>query len=331
MRVQARENEGMKRCKCVSDIVEEADRLLFHELDCIHSKDAEYYFRGESMNFARKDEGKALPLGTRFPCSLDREEAWRKNERELYQEALRLNVISFDEDKTMVERLARMQHYQMPTRFCDMTSNVLIAAQFACGTGDVDWKRRDNGHDGYIRVMKIKRERMKSFTSDIIMAIAHLPLVRWNNVNPSKENGLDYLRYEITNSRPGFSMEVSESTGQDSLRSAKEQLREEIQHVWAFKPIWNTPRIRSQSGIFLAFGCGDGKQPLNPSFSPADYDNPKAPSCGIAQVAVIQIDGSCKSRIRDELRYFGLPTEGLYPDLSNVCTEISERIKNLGN
>lgn len=320
-----------KRCCCVSDIVEEADRILFHELDCLHSKDAEFYFRGESLNFARKNEGKALPLGTAFPCSLDREEAWWKNERELYQEALRLDVISFDEDKTMVERLARMQHYQMPTRFCDMTSNVLIAAQFACGTGDINRANRDNGHDGYIRVMKVKRDRMKSFTSDIITAIAHLPLVRWNKVTPSQENGLEYLRYEITNNKPGFSMDVSESTGRDSLRSAKEQLREEIQHVWAFKPIWNTPRIRSQSGIFLAFGCGDGKKPLNPSFSPDDYDNPKAPSCGIAQVAVIQIDGSCKKRIREELRYFGLPTEGLYPDLSNVCTEISERVKDLEN
>ena len=212
-----------------------------------------------------------------------------------------------------------------------MTSNVLIATQFACGTGDVNRANRDNGHDGYIRVMKVKRERMKSFTSDIITAIAHLPLVRWNNINPSKKDGLEYLRYEITNSRPGFSMEVSESTGRDRLRSAKEQLREEIQHVWAFKPVWNTSRIRSQSGIFLAFGCGDGKKPLNPSFSPDDYDNPKAPSCGIAQVAVIQIDGSCKKRIREELRYFGLPTEGLYPDLSNVCTEISERVKDLEN
>lgn len=320
----------MTRCKNVSDIVKEVDRILFHDLDCLQDKDAEFYFRGESLNFTRKNEGTALPLGTSFPCCLDREEAWWKNERELYQEALRLNVISFDEDKTMVERLARMQHFQMPTRFCDMTSNVLIATQFACGTGDVNRANRDNGHDGYIRVMKVKRERMKSFTSDIITAIAHLPLVRWNKINPSKENGLEYLRYEITNSRPGFSMEVSESTGRDSLRSAKEQLREEIQHVWAFKPIWNTSRIRAQSGIFLAFGCGDGKKPLNPSFSPDDYDNPKAPSCGIAQVAVIQIDGSCKSRIREELRYFGQPTEGLYPDLSNVCTEISERVKNLG-
>ena len=79
--------------------------------------------------------------------------------------------------------------------------------------------------------------------------------------------------------------------------------------------------------MFLAFGCRDGKEPLNPTFSPLDYDNPAAPSCGIAQVAVIQIDGGFKSKITDELRYFGVPAESIYPDLSNVCVEISERLK----
>ena len=306
--------------------MEEADHILFHELDCQHCRDAEFYFRGESMNFKRKDEGFSLPLDTAFPSYVDREEAWWKNERDLYQEALRLNVISFEEDRTMVERVARMQHYQLPTRFCDMTSSVLTATQFACGTGDIRRLSRDDGHDGYIRIMKVKKKRMKSFTSDIITAIAHLPLVKCENVNPSKENGLDYLRYEVTNSRPGFSLPVFESTGSD-LRSARKQLQEEIQHVWAFKPVWNTRRIRSQSGVFLAFGCRDGKEPLNPTFAPEDYDNKDAPSCGIAQVAIIQIDGQFKKKIVEELRYFGMPAESIYPDLSNVCIEISERLK----
>ena len=316
----------MRRCRTVRDIVEEVDSILFNELDCMNCKDAEFFFRGETMNFKRKSEGFDLPLGTDFPSYIDREEAYWKNERELYQEALRLNVISFEEDRTMVERVARMQHYQLPTRFCDMSTNVLVAAQFACGVGDICRRNRDNGHDGYIRIMKVKKERMKSFTSDIITAIAHLPLVKCGNINPSREDGLDYLRYEVTNSRPGFSLPVSGLT-EDSLRSVKEQLREEIQHVWAFKPVWNSRRIRNQSGVFLAFGCRDGKEPLNPTFSPLDYDNPAAPSCGIAQVAVIQIDGGFKSKITDELRYFGVPAESIYPDLSNVCVEISERLK----
>lgn len=316
------------RCQSVAEIVNEADRILFKEQNTSAQAEAEYFFRGESMNFRRKDEGFDKELDTAFPCSLDRSPEWYKNERELYQEAVRLNVVSFSEDRTMVERVARMQHYQMPTRFCDMSSNVLCSAMFACGGGDANAANRDNEHDGYIRVIKVNRKKMKSFTSDIIMAIAHLPLVNCDRVKPSEPDGLSYLRYEITNSRPGFSMDTCSSRG--DLMTAKEQLRREIRQVWAFKPIWNTRRISSQSGAFLAFGCNDYKKPLNPTFSLEDYDNPEAPSYGIAQVAVIQINGGFKKSIREELRYFGMPIEGLYPDLSNVCLEVANRVKERG-
>ena len=315
------------RCKSVKDIVDEANRILFSENNALYGKDVEYFFRGESLNFKRKDDGVDLPLGTAFPCYLDRDQKFIDNERELYQEAMRLNIATFDKDRTMVERVARMQHYQVPTRFCDLSSNVLMAAMFACGGGDT-WNKdkRDNGHDGYIRVMKIRKDRIKSFTSDIIMAIAHLPLVKRQNINPSKPDGLSHLRYEITNSRPGFSMEISDFN--DGLRQAKEQLQEEIQHVWPFKPIWNSERIRKQEGIFLAFGCKDNKEPLNPTFSLGDYDNPEAPSYGIAQIDYIQIHFDYKKYIREELRYFGIPIESVYPDLSNASMEIENRLKN---
>ena len=56
-----------RRCQSVKDVVEEASRILFAEQDCLSSKEVELYFRGESMNFQRKDEGTSLPLGTSFP------------------------------------------------------------------------------------------------------------------------------------------------------------------------------------------------------------------------------------------------------------------------
>jgi hypothetical protein len=304
------------RCKCVRDIVDEANRILFTKHHATEDRSVEYFFRGESKNFLRQREGTNLPLGTSFPCCLDRDDGYIDHERDFYQEALRLNIASFEKDQTMVERLGRMQHYQVPTRFCDATTNVLMAAMFACGGGRHG--EYDEEHDGYIRVIKAKKERIKSFTSDIIVAIAHLPLVDRKNINPSKkDDGLDYLRYEITNNRPGFATTASPEI--------KRKLCEEIQHVWAFKPVWNTERIREQSGIFLAFGCRDNKEPLHPTFSLQDFNNPDAPSYGIAQVEVIQIQSDCKSRIREELRYFGVSRELVYSDLSDVAQEITPR------
>ena len=315
----------MKRCKSVSDIVVETERILSEERQTGAFREAEYFFRGESLNFVRKNDGIDLPLGTSFPCYLDRKSRYIDLEGEFYREAMRLHVASFEADRTMVERVARMQHFQMPTRFCDFSSNVLMAAMFACGGGDL-WNRenRDNGHDGYVRVIKVSKARMKSFTSDIIIAIAHLPLIKRHLINPSRKDGLDHLRYEIANSRSGFEMNIGDFTGQ--LRTAREQLCEEIQHVWAFKPIWNSERIQRQEGIFLAFGCRDNKESLNPSFSLDDYDNAAAPSCGIAQIDYIQIHADYKAKVREELRHFGVPIECVYPDLSNASLEIEHRL-----
>ena len=305
------------RCKTVDDVAREALRIIAEEVSVHPEPRAEFFFRGESKNY--KSDYDDESFGTAFQSYLDRK-GLTKYERDLYQEAMRLNVASFEEDRTMVERIARMQHYGLPTRFCDMSTNVLLSTHFACGGGAKTAEERGNGRDGFIRVMKVKGDRIKSFTSDRIIAIAHLPLVSAENVNPSRPKGLDYLTYEVKNNRSGFYYE------EEGIGS---WLREDIQHVWAFKPMMNSRRIRKQGGVFLAFGCSDNKKPLEPTFSPSDYDNPSSPSYGIKQVGYIRIASEAKANIRNQLRYFGMEAESVYPELSNVCEELDRRFQKI--
>lgn len=277
---------------------------------------AEYFFRGEKCNY--KHPGCPV-LDTAFDCLLDRNEGHRKNERRLYEEAMRLNVASFAEDRTMAERIARMQHYELPTRFADLSENALLSVCFAAGGVSNDAKKYA-GEDGFVRVIRVAADKMKSFTSDIITAISHLPLVDCWNVIPSQKNGLGYLTYEVKRERPGFYDE-------DADHDLGETLRQEIQQVWAFKPIVNNARLRNQGGVFLAFGCHDGKEPLRPTFSLADYHNTEAPSRGIAQVGFVRIGANSKRRILEELRWFGMPEERVYPDLGNVCEVLKKRFE----
>ena len=307
------------RCRTVDDIAREALRIIDEESSVYPESRAEFFFRGESKNHQSDYDDE--PLGTAFQSLLDRRDLV-EYERDLYQEAMRLNVASFDEDRTMVERVARMQHYGLPTRFCDMSTNVFLSAHFACGGGEKCAEKRDNGRDGFIRVMKVRSDKIKSFTSDIIIAISHLPLVTSENVKPSQERGLGYLAYEVKNNRPGFLSE-------DDDKDIGKQLREEIQHVWAFKPMMNSRRIRRQGGLFFAFGCGDNKKSLEPTFSPLDYENPAAPSYGIKQVGYIRIAAEAKNDIRKRLRYFGMEAESVYPELSNVCEELGNRFMEI--
>ena len=307
------------RCKTLDEVAGEVLRLINNEKSAHPEPGAEFFFRGESRN--HRSDYDSAPLGTAFQSYLDRE-GLVENERRLFEEAMRYNVASFEDDRTMVERVARMQHYGLPTRFADMSTNALLSSYFACGSDKRDLTKRDNGRDGYIRIMKVASHKMKSFSSDIIKAIAHLPLLDTWKVEPSKKNGLGYLSYEVRNNFPGFYTEEMDS-------EIGEQLRRDIQHVWAFRPMMNSRRIIKQGGLFLAFGCGDKKRSLKPTFSPWDYENENAPSYGIKQIGYVQIDAEAKNRIREELRYFGMEGELVYPELSNVCEELKNRFVSI--
>ena len=307
------------RCKTLEDIVGEVLHLVDDEKSAHPEPGAEFFFRGEERN--HKSDYDSDALGTVFQSYLDRE-GLQEYERELFEEAMRFNVASFEEDHTMGERVARMQHYLLPTRFADMSTNAFLSTHFACGGGERELEKRDNGRDGFIRVMKVAAHKMKSFTSDIIIAISHLPLVDAKYINPSKYDGLGRLSYEVKNNRPGF---ISEKEWPE----IGERLRHDIQHVWAFKPMMNSRRIRKQGGLFLAFGCGDNKKSLEPTFSPEDYENESAPSYGIKQIGYVQIAAEAKKKIREQLRLFGMEGELVYPELSNVCDLLHTRFMEI--
>ena len=147
----------MKACRTVSEIVEQIARTIDDE-KCRYPADtgAEFFFRGE-----RKNYDAPRPFGTHFDSLLDRYEGYVRHERDIYEDALRLNVVTFRDDRTMCDRLARMQHYGFPTRFADISTNALLSAFFASGGERADAPARDD-EDGYIRILKVARPKMKS-------------------------------------------------------------------------------------------------------------------------------------------------------------------------
>ena len=108
--------------KTVSNYIEEIEKL-------INTKDHNYYFRGQDDAFSN-----TLPAVFRNRKLLD-------NEDNMFNDFLMNDPQLFEKCRTNFERLALMEHYHLPTRLLDVSSNPLIALFFAVkggqGNGEV--------------------------------------------------------------------------------------------------------------------------------------------------------------------------------------------------
>lgn len=167
---------------------------------------------------------------------------YRDKEDIIYRELLVSNSEDFRYDHYTLDSLVRMQHYSLPTRLLDITSNPLIALYFACVSNPQE--------DGEVVVFTMKKERVKYFDSDIVSCLANLSRLS----SRSKQN----IDFSLS--------EMKSFNDQDSIKKLVHFVREEkgyfeakinpedLQKIVCVKVKKSNNRISSQSGAFLLFG-----------------------------------------------------------------------------
>lgn len=181
----------------VASYTEHINTLFAEKYNVETSKEQDFavFFRGQNQSFLNENETEDNLLEKLQP-SIYRNPALINNEDKIFRDSILSNPDDFTTEQSTMEKLVKMQHYQMPTRVLDLTANALMGLYFACEeSADQRFNRMNTAKfrnapqpdAGYVYVFKIEREGVKYFDSDTVSVIANITRRPWDKDNDGLE------------------------------------------------------------------------------------------------------------------------------------------------
>lgn len=231
------------------------------------------------------------------------------NEDLAVRDIVSVHPTEFESDKTMFDRLVRMQHYGLPTRLLDVTINPLVALWFA----SEEFKTSKGYLAGSVQAYFIPKDRQRYYDSDRVSCMANIA-----NLKIAKKNKLFRLAQSdmpITN----FNEEPVVDELLYNIQMEKSHFRPKINPNDLMRPVYvkpklNNKRIIAQSGAFLLYG--------------AKRMSGKNKEIELVKIRSVAIPHDAKADIRKELEMLGIHESTLFPEIDKTAEFIASRYKN---
>lgn len=239
----------------------------------------EIFYRGQSATYKN------------VISSISRDDGYLVNEHQIYRETVAMKKQDFKALKLPIERLAKLQHYGIPTRLIDVTIDPLTALYFA--VENIESKSDSNV---FVYVQKSKLTDSKA-----VQLLALLATLESYETSYIQEEYKAIYNESITRE------EVLEIVQETSFITFSERLKEE------------NPRLYSQKGTFVICGNELHNKKIQKQIKSLDSIKP---------TLLIRIPYEYKLAIKNELdqRYLINKTT-IYPEFPSVADYIKEKYR----